>query len=368
MGRSTSRRVGPARLARAPARRRSLRISPTTQLAALKLNLDRLDADLRVVKDPVDELCRLIAAVKKPLTLPGTLATHLTDLRTLLEVVNGIAAAASWLPAPAGPAARALTNGLKVFLGPPKPGALTEMIDAARAVDKALAPARRAIEKLEKPAAQLAAGLGKVDATLLALSEVAGRLIARHGDQPPAEIEACARRLNDVLGPIAQAIDALKREALSGIAALADALRALLPSLEAFSSVVQALQSALAKLAPLRDALLQLKRALKAVERVRKLGEKVVKALLKKLGLDVDKIERWMNAILQHINPFKSLARVLERLVAQLQRAIAGLPGVDALLRTIGTVQRMVDRLHDALEDFAASECGRLFGRAAAVR
>lgn len=361
MGTAASPRTGARRRASAAARRRPLHAAAPTQLSALKLGLDRLLADLRLVKGPVDDLCRLIAAVKKPLTLPATLATNLTDLRTLLQVVSTVASSASWLPAPAGPAAKAVTTGLKLFLGPPKPGALTEMINTAHAVDQALEPARKTIERIEQPAKKVAAGLSKVDTTLVALAEMTDRLIARHGANPPAEIEACAARLNGVLAPIAQAIETLKREVAAGIKALADALRALLPALQAFSRAVQALQAALRKLNPLRDALSKLKQALSVVERVRKLGEAAVKALLKKLGLDVNKIERWMNGILQQINPFKPLKQAFARLVAALQRAIANLPGVDALLRMIGSIQALADQLQAALDDFLASQCGKLF-------
>lgn len=366
MGKAASPLAGARRRASAPARRRPLQAAAPTQLSALKLSLDQLLADLRLVKDPVDDLCRLIAAVKKPLTLPATLETNLRDLRTLLQIVNAVASSASWLPAPAGPAAKAVATGLKLFLGPPKPGALTEMIDTAHAVDRALEPARKMIQKIEKPAGKAAAGLGKVDATLVALAEMTDRLIVRHGASPPAEIEACAAQLNGVLAPIAQAIETLKREVAAGIKALADALRALLPALQAFSSAVQALQTALGKLRPFRDALQKLKQALSAVERVRKWGERAVKALLKKLGLDVNKIERWMNGILQQINPFKSLKQSLARLVASLQRAIASLPGIDALLRMIDSIQALADQLQAALDDFLASQCGRLFSGGAA--
>jgi hypothetical protein len=347
-----------------PGRGRRLSAAGPTQLSALKLNLDQLLRDLRLVKDPVDDLCRLIGAVKQPLTLPKTLETNLRDLRTLLQVVNSVASAASWLPAPAGPAARSLTTGLKLFLGPPKPGALTEMIDAAHAVDQALAPARKTIEKIEKPANKLAAGLGKVEHPLVLLAEITGRLIARHGANPPADIEACAARLNGALAPIARALEALKGDVATGIKTLADALRAVLPALEAFSGVVQALQAALGRLTPFRDALLRLKAALRAVDRVRRWGEGVVKALLKKLGLDVNKIERWMNGILQQLNPFRSLKKTLDGLVASLRRAIANLPVADALLKMIGSLQALADELEAALEDFLASQCGKVFGGA----
>jgi ABC-type transporter Mla subunit MlaD len=366
MGKAASPRTGARRRASAVARRRPLQAAVPTQLSALKLSLDQLLADLRLVRGPVDDLCRLIAAVKKPLTLPATLETNLTDLRTLLQVVNTVASSASWLPAPAGPAAKAATTGLKLFLGPPKPGALTEMINTAHAVDQALQPARKTIEKIEKPANKVAAGLGKVDTTLVALAEMTDRLIARHGASPPPEIEACAARLNGVLAPIAQAIETLKREVATGIKTLADALRALLPALQAFSGAVQRLQAALAKLNPLRDALLKLKQVLSVVERVRKAGERAVKALLKQLGLDVNKIERWMNGILQQMNPFKPLKQALARLLAGLRRAIANLPGVDALLRMIDSIQELADRLQAALEDFLASECGKVFSGVAA--
>ena len=347
--------------------RRTVALAPT-QLSALKQSLGEILADLRLVKGPVDDLCRLIAAVKKPLTVPKTLEKNLKELRTLLQVVNTVASAASWLPAPAGPAAKSVTTSLKLFLGPPKPGALQEMIDAAHAVDQALAPARKTIEKIENPAKKLAAGLGKVEHWLVALAEITDRLIARHGANPPADIEACAARLNGVLAPIARSLATMKREAAARIKALVDALDALVPALEAFSKVVQALQSALDKLAPLRDALQKLKQALSVVEKVRKFGEKAVKALLKKLGLDVDKIERWMNGILQQINPFKSLKAALAKLVSNLQRAIAKLPGVDALLKLIGSVQALADRLEAAFEDFLASQCGKVFGGSGAAR
>ena len=362
MGKTASPRTGARRRASAPARRRPLHAAAPTQLSALKLNLDQLLGDLRLVKGPVDDLCRLIAAVKKPLTLPATLETNLTDLRTLLQVVNTVASSASWLPAPAGPAAKAVVTALKIFLGPPKPGALTEMINTAHAVDRALEPARKTIEKIERPAGKVAAGLGKADTTLVALAAMTDRLIERHGANPPAEIEACAARLNGVLAPIAQTVATLRRQAAAGIKALADALRALLPALQAFSGAVQALKAALGKLNPLRDALSKLKQALSVVERVRKWGEAVVKALLKKLGLDVNKIERWMNGILQQINPFKSLKQAFAKLVASLHRAIAGLPGVDALLRMIDSIQALADQLQAALDDFLAGECGKVFG------
>ena len=345
-----------------PGRARGVRAAAPTQLSALKLTLAQLLADLRLVKDPVDELCRLIGAVKKPLTFPGTLETLLKELRTLLQVINSAASAAAWLPAPAGPAARALTNGIKPLLGPPAPGAVKEMIDTAHAVDQALAPARKAIEKVEKPANKLATGLGKGEHQLTVLAEMTDRLIARHGANPPADIEACAARLNGVLAPIASTLATLKREIAAEVKALADALRALLPALQAFSSVIQTVQTALAKLKPLRDVLQKLRGALKVVDRIRRWGERVVKAVLKKLGLDVSKIQRWMNGLLQQLNPFKSLKKTLAGLLANLRRALAKLPGVDALLRLIASVQALADRLEAALEDFLASECGKIFG------
>jgi len=254
-----------------------------------------------------------------------------------------------------------VTTGLKLFLGPPKPGALTEMIDTAHSVDEALARARKLIEKIEKPVNKLSTGLGQVEHPLVVLAEVTDRLIARHGANPPASIEACAARLNGVLGPIARALDTLQGEIAVRVKALADALGALLPALEAFSGAVQALRSALDKLTPLRDALLRLRSALRAVEWAKGLGERFVKAQLKKLGFDVDKIERWMNGILQQINPFKPLQKTLAGLVAKLRRAIATLPGVDALLKTIAAVQALADKMEAALEDFLASQCGKVF-------
>jgi len=368
MRRAASARVHARRRTVDVGRRRRLSTTTPTQLSVLKRSLDQLHGDLRLVKDPIDDLCRLVSAVKKPLTLPKTIATHLKDLRTLLQVVDTVASAASWLPAPAGPAAKSVTTGLKIFLGPPKPGPLAEMIDAADAVDRALAPARKTIERVEKPVNKLAAGLGKVERPLVVLAEITDRLIARHGANPPAEIEACAAQLNGVLAPMARALEALKREAATSVKALASTLGALLPALEAFSGAVQTLQTALAKLTPLRDALLKLKAVLSVVERVRYLGERAVKALLSRLGFDVDKIEGWMNGILQQINPFKSLKKTLANLVANLQRAIAKLPGVDALLRMVGSVQALSDKLEAALEDFLAGQCGKVFGSAAAAR
>jgi hypothetical protein len=338
----------------------------STQLAALKITVDQLLADLRLVKVPVDDLCGLIRAVKKPLTLPKMVAGKLRDLRTLLQVVNTVAAAASWLPAPAGPAAKAVTTGLKIFLGPPAPGGLAEMVELANKLDGALAKARTTIEKAEKPASRAAVTLAKAEQSLIVLADITTRLIARHGTNPPAEIEACAARLEAALAPIAREIERLKREAAAGFKVLAGALRALGGVLEPFSGVVQTLQSALEKLEPLRDALLRLKQALSVVERVRRLGERAVKQALKSLGLDVDKIESWMNGILQQINPFKPLKKAFAELAASVQRALANLPGVDALLTLIDSVRTAADRLQAALDDFLASECGNLFGASAA--
>jgi hypothetical protein len=358
---ATSRRGGPS------GRRRGLRSAAPTQLASLKGTLGQLLADLRLVKGPVDDLCKLIGAVKKPLTLPGTLETLLKELRTGLQVINSAASAASWLPAPAGPAAKATTNGLKPLLGPPKPGAVKEMIDTTHAVDQALAPARKAIAKIERPTGRLATALDKTEHRLTVLAELTDRLIARHGANPPAEIEACAARLEGVLAPIARALAILKREVASEVKAFADALRALLPALQAFSSVIRTVQTALKKLKPLRDALQKLKGTLNVVDKARKWGERVVKTLLKKLGLDVGKIERWMNGLLRQINPFKSLKKTLAGLVANLRRQIAKLPAVDTLLGIIGSVQALADKLEAALEDFLASQCGKAFGGATAT-
>ncbi|HTO46261.1 MAG TPA: hypothetical protein VML91_01360 [Burkholderiales bacterium] len=341
--------------------RRPLRATTSTQLAALKITLDQLLADLRLVKAPVDDLCGLIGTVKKPLTLPKTVAGELKDLRTLLQVVNTVASAASWLPAPAGPAAKAVTTGLKVFLGPPAPGALSEMIGLANELDQAFAPVRAAIEKAEKPANKVAVNLAKVEQALVVLADITARLIARHGENPPAAIEACAARLEAALAPIAQAIATLKREVAARVKVLANALRVLVRALEPFSGVVQKLQSALAKLAPLRDALLRLKQALSVVERVRRWGESVVKRVLKSLGLDVNKIERWMDGILQQINPFKPLKQAFAKLVASVKSAVANLPGIDALLKLIDSIQALAERLQAALDDFLGSECGKLF-------
>jgi len=347
-------------------RRRPLRATAPTQLAALKGTLDQLLADLRLVKQPVDDLCGLIRAAKAPLMLPKTVASRLKDLRTLLQVVNTVASAASWLPAPAGPAAKAVTTGLKIFLGPPAPGLLAEMIELANGLDRALAPPRATIEKLEKPAARVATGLSRVEQTLVVLVDVTGRLIARHGTNPPAEIEACAARLEATLEPIAAAIAALKREVATVVEPLVDALRALVAALQRFAGVVDVLKRVLDGLTPLRDALLKLKSALSVVERVRRWGEKVVKQVLKALGLDVGKIERWMDGIIASINPFKGVKKAFVGLVDSLKRAIANLPGVDALLKLMDSIQALANRLQAALDDFLASQCGKVFAAGAA--
>ena len=128
----------------------------------------------------------------------------------------------------------------------------------------------------------------------------------------------------------------------------------------------RARRSAQTALALIRDALLKLKRALSVVERVRRWGERAVKRALKLLGLDVDKIERWMNGILQQINPFKPLKQAFAKLVTSVQRALANLPGVDALLKVIDSFQALADRLQATLDDFLAGKCGNLFGASTA--
>jgi len=45
-----------------------------------------------------------------------------------------------------------------------------------------------------------------------------------------------------------------------------------------------------------------------------------------------------------------------------LRRAIANLPVVDTLLRMIGSIQELADKLEAALVDFLASQCGTVFG------
>ncbi|MFQ5545678.1 MAG: hypothetical protein ACE5FE_06855 [Acidiferrobacterales bacterium] len=341
---------------RTPRAFRQKKRSPT-QLEILRKNIAQLQADVGAVQNPVDQTKEIIHDVKAPLLVPKKVGKALGNLRTVLRLVRAVARAASFIPGPAGRAAKVLDKGLNPLLGPPAPGAVKESQDAAKKIDNALGPARKKIETLEKPVNKASDELATIQHRLKVLREIDEKLIKRYGNNPPPDVEGCVKKINDALAQVMTPMARIKRWLGNRLSQVASALGTLARYLATLGKIAGTINRVLGYLNKVTPYLNRLKPILKKLEWAYRKAKWLFKQLLKKFGINLGKIEKFFNDLINRINPLKGVMRQLKQLVDQIRRAVSNIPEVTALAKILKELQGLSALLDREIEKIFRSAC-----------
>jgi hypothetical protein len=362
----SNRQTGEAEPMRIQRRSPSRAGAAPSQLVALRDNIKAIDAHVTSIQRPVHAVQDLIGQVKAPLAFPGALHQDLTDLQRLLASLRTVVTPLSILPAPIGPASRALKQALEVLVGPPGSGSIGRTRDLAGQIDKALKPLRDLVTKIETPVKKTAETIDAMEGTIAYLRDMVAGVIARYGVQPPEDVEACAAKLNEPIARLRAALD----EVASSMA-------------ELFSSLEAALRSALAVLRPLSAAIDAVRRVLdvfrgKAMQAIIKVmtrfsnaikpyvnkAELIVKIaisrILKKLGIDANKLAAQIRRMIDALNPMKPIERAIANALAAIRQFVAKLVDASGITKLLEQLADLKRQLAQILEAFLRSPCKAL--------
>jgi hypothetical protein len=351
------------RARRRPLARIASRAEARSELVALRDNLAAIDAHVAAIQRPVHAVRSLIEQVKAPLAFPARLHQDLTDLHQLLASLRTTVTPLSLLPGPIGPASRALKQALEVLAGPPRTGSIGRTRDLVGEIDRRLEPLRKLVQKIETPVAETAKAVDAMAASVAYLRAMVASVIARYGENPPEDVEACAAKLNE---PIASL-----RAALDEVAARTAAL---------FAAIEAALRSALAVLKPLGDALRTIQQVLgvfrgKAMRAIRSAIERfangirpwvnkaefivktAINRILKKLGVSVGSFAGYLRKVIGALDPMKPIERAVSAALGAVKRFIAALVDASGIAELLATLAELKDRLARAVEGFLRSQC-----------
>lgn len=340
--------------------------APRSELQRLRDTLGALDSKVSAFGAPINQVRGAIRDARAPLDLPPKIIRALDDSHTALSTLRLATSGLGWVPGPIGTGAKAADRAIKPFLQPPPAphGLLRNSRGITADIDRALKPVREALDRIEGPIDRAAAAIDAIDARLAFLVTAVDRLLGHYGAAPPPGIEACAAQLNAPLQIALEVLLRLEAEAGKALAALAQALQALLAGLKPLIDVAAALDKALAALAakPIRDVLAALRKLVSALEPYRRWSalflERVLASLLKKIGISLAEIDRFFDRLIDAVNPLKPIAAMLAsaraRLAALAEEFLAAI-GAAELLAQLESLQQQVEREIDA---FLQSACG----------
>jgi hypothetical protein len=343
--------------------RTKLRAETKSALVSLRDNLAAIDAHVVSIQRPVHAVRDLIGQVKAPLAFPGRLHQDLTDLHRLLASLRTTVTPLAILPGPIGPAARGLKQALEALAGPPASGSIGRARDVAGKVDKALKPLRDLVAKIEKPVAEAAATIDQIQASVAYLRDMVARVVAHYGTAPPADVEACAAKLNEPVAAFRAALDVAAARISTFFATIEAALRAALAVLKPVGDVVRTVQKVLGvfrgkAMKAVLNALERFSNGIKPyVDKVEFVVRRAIDSVLKKLGINVSAFTGFFRKVIGALDPMKSVERAVNAALASVKAFVAKLvdaTGVAALLEELAALKR---QLAQAVEAFLRSRC-----------
>jgi hypothetical protein len=334
-----------------------------SQLVALRDNIKAIDAHITSIQRPVHAVQDLIGQVKAPLAFPGALQQDLTDLNRLLASLRTVVTPLSILPAPIGPASRALKQALEVLAGPPQSGSIGRMRDLAGQIDKALKPLRDLVTKIETPIKNTAETIDAMEGTVAYLRDMVAGVIARYGVQPPDDVEACAAKLNEPIARLRVVLDQAAATMAKYFAAIEDALRSALAVLRPVGAVVAAVRKVLdvfrgKAMQAIIKVMTRFSNAIKPyVNKAEFIVKMAINRILKKLGIDATKLAAQIRKVIDALNPMKPIERAVSNALAAIRAFVAKLvdaSGITKLLEQLADLRRA---LAQTLEAFLRSQC-----------
>jgi len=334
-----------------------------SQLVALRDNVNAIDAHLRSIQRPVHSVKDLIGRIKGPLAFPGALHKDLSELYRLLSSLRTIMTPLSILPAPIGPAARAFKQSLETLTGPPKSGSIGRARDLAGQIDRSLKPLRDLVAKIEKPVDDIAATIDEMEGRIAYLQSMVARVVARYGVRPPADVEACAAKLNEPIAAFRAALDKAAAQMARFFASIENALRSALAVLQPVGEALKAVRKVLGTLRgramqSIINVLSRVSNAIKPfVDKVEFVVNKVINGVLKKLGIKMGAFTRYIRKLMNVLNPLKPIEKALAKALASIRRFVAKLVDVRMITDLLAQLTELKRRLAQIVDAFLRSPC-----------
>ncbi len=361
--RRAARRRGPSR-GRAPAGKTT---QQQNQLKLLESNNAELRGDLQALKAPADKAHMAIEKVKAPLLLPGKIKGKVKRVKTIAKGLDSLARLVSLVPGPIGVGAKGLHRALVPLLGKRgAPGVLDRIISALGRVERAVKPVVTKLNQAEKPIDAARDDLADLLVHVGRLEAIAASVRGHYGATPPEEVQACLGKLNQGLAPVVTPMRALRKRAEGPLGELNRALDDLAAALKPLNDIARDVDRALARLESkaVREMSKVLNRIAKAVKPILDLVDWVIEntigRLLKLLKVNLGAIDRFFRNLVAVLNPFKGLQRRIDRITRDLQKRVAALPAVAALVRALAALPELERQLDREIEKALRGACRNL--------
>lgn len=233
-------------------------------------------------------------------------------------------------------------------------------------IDQALKPVASKVDKVRKPVHTLDGKLTTFEARLTLIIRAVDALLRRHGAHPPAEVEGCASKLNQLLLPVVDGIDGAKERVLAELHPVTDALQGIAGAFHTAEGYVRTIEGVLSHLQSraYRDAVAQLRKLEKTAHDV---GKWIFEHTIKKLFPDIERLRAFMRQLEGRIEAFaqQKISDLMTSLEQRLEREIERVPGVQQLEAQAAALEATVEDAAGRLERFLAGECAHALGVAA---
>jgi ElaB/YqjD/DUF883 family membrane-anchored ribosome-binding protein len=338
-----------------------------TQLSVLHQNLKEISDGIGQIEYPVAQLDQLLKDLEDALELPGKINSDLKFIRETLVVLEDLAEAVEWMPEIGG-AAKGVATVLKPLVkSPPPAGAIGEMRATLDDVDTVLKPVRNDLKKIKTPVDKTKGAIdkvhGKVNLVLVGVED----LMKRYGNQPPPGVEDCARQLNAGIAEIAEVFDDAKDDVVRKMQGFLTALGAVESEFHRIEGYIHTIQGIIDHLnsSAYRNAIAELD---KLENKAKHMAKWIFKKIMGTLGINLVKLERFLNNIEGRIDAFvhQAIDTVLQRMKSALASQVERIPGVDGLEADVAKIEAALDQARTKFDDMLGSECAKVLGAAEA--
>ncbi|MEL6294385.1 MAG: hypothetical protein AAFV87_05470 [Pseudomonadota bacterium] len=342
-------------------------MSSPSQLYRLKSDLQKVDGVIQSVEDGVGSFRNALSDIDKVLGYPKDIENDIDKLRKILAALYDVTEICSILPE-VGTACGEMAKVLKRIAVSPKPpgGLLGEMKNTLHEIDKPIEALRKELGQIKKPVDDAWSALDNIRLDIARFQIGVDTLIEEHGDKPPKGVEDCAKALSDILEQGLGALNHAENLVTGQLNDVIHSVNEIEDVLNNLDSVKHGMEGVLDKVSG--AAFNEMKGALDKmrakVDELKHLAKWLFNKLVKKMGVNVGKLERGLakaegkieGAITKAVNDVLSKAK--NAVITELEK----IPGVKELEGQVATLEQAAIQLRDKIENELGSACAKTLG------
>ena len=343
----------------------------TTQLQTLHDYLTSIDDDIAFIGTHVDQLNTLLGDVIDVLGKPKELSDDLKEIGEVLSQIQSIASDATWIPE-VGEAAAALSKALiPIVKEPPPAGGIGEVRTSLNEIDVVLTPLKNHLKEVQDPVKKVHDAIHTVELDVRRLVNGTEALIKRYGEQPPENVEKCARGLNDGISSITTHLQEAKDRMVEDLTSLLTPLGKIESAFHVVDGYLKSIQTVFNELDNYSAALREITNAVDMATSYGKkkieylftwIGRKTCPDLYRKVKSVFDKANKFVNQLLGKIAHFviDPINREVNRFETEIKRQVQSIPEVQALEQGMERAKELLDDLENEITEALAGQCAKV--------